>query len=182
MAPYSRLAKAEEAVDQLRMEVAQEEMRADAVRLLYDTVDECRERAFNAVVGRVESSAEEILGHIAGNYLGTVRFSDSFTPEGVVPPVLEDAVSLDNLSGGETEQLYLATRLALASFLADEKRQMVVLDDVLTATDRVRLGRVLQALDDASERLQVIILTCHADRYERLAKARFFELEALKEV
>lgn len=99
-----------------------------------------------------------------------------------MPPVLEDAVSLDNLSGGETEQLYLATRLALASFLADEKRQTVVLDDVLTATDRVRLGRVLQALDDASERLQVIILTCHADRYERLAKARFFELEALKEV
>jgi len=38
-----------------------------------------------------------------------------------------------------------------------------VLDDVLTATDPERLTRILELLDEAADRYQVLILTCHPD-------------------
>jgi len=81
------------------------------------------------------------------------------------------------LSGGEQEQLYLIARLALADVLAKEERQLVVLDDVLNATDAGRLARLLNLLEEVSDRLQIIILTCHPERYRGLEQATFFELK-----
>jgi uncharacterized protein YhaN len=97
----------------------------------------------------------------------------------VVPESIEEGVTLDNLSGGEQEQLYLATRLALAEVLGREERQLVVLDDVLTATDAGRLAKVMNVLEEASQRLQILILTCHPERYRGLKRSAFFDLEGL---
>lgn len=63
--------------------------------------------------------------------------------------------------------------------LAREERQLVVLDDVLNATDAGRLARVLGLLEESSERLQIVILTCHPERYRGLEAARFIDLKSL---
>ena len=54
-----------------------------------------------------------------------------------------------------------------------------LLDDVLTATDSGRLARVMAVLEEAAERLQVLILTCHPERYRGLRQGRFFDFETL---
>ena len=84
-----------------------------------------------------------------------------------------------HLSGSEQEQLFLVARLALASVLAKEQRQLVVLDDVLNATDFARHARLLNLLEESSDHLQIIILTCHPERYRALDTAEFFELKRL---
>ena len=177
--PYSALALAEERVAQLEGEVRGEELRLEGVRLLHLTVAGCRAEALAAVAGPVETVATRTLQRIAGRRLGRLRVGDSFEPSAVIPELLEEAVSLENLSGGEQEQLYLAARLALAEVLAREERQLVVLDDVLTATDSGRLARVMAVLEDAAERLQVLVLTCHPERYRGLRQGRFFDFETL---
>ena len=53
------------------------------------------------------------------------------------------------------------------------------MDDVLTATDAGRLARVLSVLEESSQRLQIMILTCHPERYRGLADTQFIDLEAL---
>jgi uncharacterized protein YhaN len=63
--------------------------------------------------------------------------------------------------------------------LAKEERQLVVLDDVLAATDAGRLARVMTILEEAAQRLQVLILTCHPERYRGLMGAKFINLEGL---
>ncbi len=177
--PYSALATAEERVAQLQQEVRREELRVEAIRLLHDTVSACRSEAIAAVSRPVEAVATRTLQRIAGRRLGRVEVGDSFEPSAVVPESIEQAVTLDNLSGGEQEQLYLATRLALAEVLGREERQLVVLDDVLTATDAGRLAKVMNVLEEAAQRLQVLILTCHPERYRGLKRAAFFDLESL---
>jgi uncharacterized protein YhaN len=57
--------------------------------------------------------------------------------------------------------------------------RMVVLDDVLTATDTARLARVMGVLEDAAQHLPVLILTCHPERYRGLAGVNFVDLEAI---
>jgi uncharacterized protein YhaN len=56
---------------------------------------------------------------------------------------------------------------------------MLVLEDVLNATDTSRLARVMTVLEAAMDKLQILILTCHQERYRALAGAEFFDLEAM---
>jgi DNA repair exonuclease SbcCD ATPase subunit len=176
---YSLLAAAEERVAALQAEVAAEELRAGAIRLLRDTLVECRAEAVAAVAGPVEAVATQIFQRIAGVMLRQVKLGDSFEPANVVSEISGDAVSLDSVSGGEREQIHLATRLALAEVLAKEERQMVVLDDVMTYTDAGRMARVMAILEEEDHRLQIVILTCHPERYRGLEGAEFVDLEAL---
>lgn len=78
---------------------------------------------------------------------------------------------LDDLSSGTEEQLFLVTRLALAQYLAAEERMLCVLDDSLVNTDQSRHERFLAILAEAAERLQVVPLTSHAQRYKTLLAA-----------
>lgn len=177
--PYSALAVAEEQVAQLEQDVKKEELRVDAIKALYLTVAACRNEAIASVSGPVEVAATRILQRIAGRRLGSIKVGDGFVPSGVVPELMADSVHVDNLSGGEQEQLYLATRLALADVLRKGELQMVVLDDVLTSTDAGRLAKVMNILEEAAQRLQLLVLTCHPERYRGLKSGRFLDLEPL---
>lgn len=176
---YSVLAQAEEEVANLKSQIESEQLRLDAVRLMYETVKQCREEALAAVAGPVEEAATRTLQRIAGERLGRLQLGESFEPSRVLPEVLGESVALDNVSGGEREQIYLATRLALAEVLAKDERQLVVLDDVLAATDAGRLARVMTVLEEAAQRLQILILTCHPERYRGLVGAKFIDLEGV---
>ncbi|MBU4179439.1 MAG: hypothetical protein KJ625_05790, partial [Actinobacteria bacterium] len=92
-----------------------------------------------------------------------------------VPSVGE--VDVNELSGGEQEQVYFAVRLALARLLAREERQLFVMDDVLAVTDDTRFNRILGIIDESLDRLQFLILTCHPERYRAIEGARFIDLE-----
>ena len=177
--PYSALARAEEEISRLEMDIQKETIRMDAIKLLYETITNCRTEAISAVAQPVEESASRLMHRIAGRRLGKIDISEDFVPKGVSPEPIGSSVDLGNLSGGEKEQLYFATRLALAHVLAKDERQMVVLDDVLTATDAGRFTRILTILEEAAEKLQILILTCHPERYRALSEANFFDLEAI---
>lgn len=176
---YSVLAKAEEKVASLQAEVAVEELHTNAIRLLYDTLIDCRNETLAAVAGPVETVATQIFQRIAGGRMSGLKLGESFEASNVVPEISGEAVSLESVSGGEKEQIHLATRLALAEVLAKEERQMVVLDDVMTFTDAGRMARVMTVLEEEAQRLQIIILTCHPERYRGLEEAYFVDLEGV---
>ena len=177
--PYSALAQVEEELARLKREITSEELRLAAIRLLRTTVEESRNATLAAIAAPVEVDATRTLQRIAGNRLGHVRLGDAFEPTQVMPRATDAPVSIENMSGGEREQLYLATRLALADVLAKGERQLVVLDDVLVATDAGRLARVIRILEEAGQRLQVLILTCHPERYLGLDGAHFADLDEI---
>jgi DNA repair protein SbcC/Rad50 len=185
--PYAALARAEESVTALKENLAREECRADAIRLLHLTVSACRKEIENAVVAPVEQIATRTLHRIAGVRLGSVQLGSGFKPETIEPGVDDVTgqrlrIGVDQLSDGESEQLHFGVRLALAEHLAKDERQLVVFDDVLLATDAVRLARMTAILEDYAQRLQVVILTCHPERYGGLKSARFIDLEAVLRV
>ncbi|MFY9425013.1 MAG: hypothetical protein WAQ58_09810 [Bacillota bacterium] len=82
-------------------------------------------------------------------------------------------VDRDLFSAGAREQLYVVVRLAIAELLSQNEPQIVVLDDALVFTDRYRHARMLELIERLSERLQVIILTSHYDRFDSLPGRRY---------
>ena len=176
---YSSLAKIEEELAVLREAATREQLRADAILLLHDTVEECQNEALVAVGKPVEQAATRTLQRIAGTRIGSIRVGECLEPAYVIPQRTDEPVSIGEVSGGEKEQIYLATRLALAEVVSRDERHLVVLDDVLTATDSLRLARILRILEEAAEKLQIVVLTCHPERYGALAGAQFFDLEEM---
>ncbi len=175
---YTVLAEVNERIAQLERDIQREELQQKAISLLHDTIGEVRKEALSSVSKPVEDAATETLNFICGADLGRICLGDSFEPSQIKPESYDSNVELANLSGGEREQLYFSVRLALADVLAQQERQLVVLDDVLTATDSARLARVLNVLEDRAKRLQIIVLTCHPERYQPLGSAKFFDFTA----
>ncbi len=180
LGPYTQLAAIEEEKAKLEEAIRSEQLQADAVSLLYDTLVQVRAETLSGIVGPIEQIATKTLRRIAGKKLNQVKLGESFEPSHVHPEVSETPVTLENVSGGEKEQIYLATRLALAEIIAKEERQLVVLDDVLTFTDAGRFARVLSVLEEATQKLQLLVLTCHPERYQGLSNASFIDLEAIR--
>jgi uncharacterized protein YhaN len=85
--------------------------------------------------------------------------------------------SFEMLSGGAQEQLALLVRLGLAEVLSADEPWPLVLDDVLVNTDPERIARVQKALYAASQRLQILLFTCHGPLFDGLGAHRCIELE-----
>ena len=74
-----------------------------------------------------------------------------------------------SLSIGTREQIAVLVRLAMADLLREQgKPVMLILDDPLVNSDDGRFEGMARALRKAARNLQILILTCHKDRYKSL--------------
>jgi DNA repair exonuclease SbcCD ATPase subunit len=178
-APYTALAAEEEAIAELSEKLAREQLQADAIQLLHDTLTRRKRALIESLVGPVRQRAMQTLVRITGSRFEGLDLTDTFDVSGIVPRNVSEPVSLSELSGGEQEQVHFAVRLALADIALASQRQLVVLDDVFTFTDTARLARIVQILEEAAERFQIVMLTCHPERYRGLPAAKFFDLEQI---
>jgi DNA repair exonuclease SbcCD ATPase subunit len=181
-APYSILSEAEEKLASIERELRDEEVRTEAVKLLGETIEACRSAAIASIPEQVAESAAAILQRIAGTGFQTVRLSTGLLPVGVSPTSVDTAVALSDLSGGEKEQVDFSVRLALAKQLARSEPQLLVLDDSMTKTDPARFERILRLLEESTDQLQVLILTCNPERYKSLGAAKLHDLKRAAEV
>jgi uncharacterized protein YhaN len=179
--PYTSLASAEERVHQLKHDTAAETLRLEAIKRLKTVVDEAKAKALSGIAAPVEARATALLERISGRPLARVQLGDGMALESVQPQGFSANTPVDQMSGGEQEQIYFATRLALAEVLAEKERQVVVLDDPLVNTDPDRLARVLELVAEKSTQLQFLILTCHPDRYLELPHTVSRSMEKLAE-
>ncbi|MDR3701073.1 MAG: AAA family ATPase [Candidatus Sulfopaludibacter sp.] len=177
--PYTCLASAEERVRQLEHDTAMETRRLESIQRLKQVVDEAKVKALAGIAAPVEARAAVLLERISGRPLARVHLGDGMALESVQPEGSDDSGAVDQMSAGEQEQIYFATRLALAEVLAEKERQVVVLDDPLVNTDTERLARVLELIAEKSSRLQFVILTCHPGRYLELPNAVTKSMEEL---
>jgi uncharacterized protein YhaN len=169
--PWQSLAEAEEHAGVIERSLHELRDEAEAALLLRDTLNECRAEMMSGISGAVAREASALITAIAGAPLGDIQLAAGLTPATLVPVAHTEAVTLDQLSGGEFEQVHFATRLALAGHLCRLEPQLTIFDDVLMATDPARLERILALLQERRERLQVLVLTCHPERFASLAGA-----------
>ena len=165
-APYEAFAQATTKVAECEEAARAASVRARAGKLLLETLREVKAEASEQYVEPVAAAVNRLMARVAGAAPGVVRLSRGLAPENIVAAGVEGG--LGQVSGGEFEQIHFATRLALADLLSADERQLVVFDDVLMATDAHRMGRILELLDERRAQLQVLILTCHPERYEAL--------------
>lgn len=133
-------------------------------RLAHDLIEHRKQAATKAVLTPLEQRLTAAFAELTGDTARQVFLDEQLQIAGI-GSTREAAHAFENLSQGAKEQLLLCLRLAVAQELAVEEPQVLLLDDVLVNTDPVRQERILDTLGSHAAQLQIIILTCHADRY-----------------
>jgi uncharacterized protein YhaN len=161
---FAAVVTAEEALARARREEDRENARADTARRLRDTFRAAREKLQSEVVAPLASRVAARVEALTRSRYQAVQFDGELRLAS-----LQQAATLapvEDLSFGTQEQLLLLTRLCLAELLGENGApQAVILDDNLVHTDAPRMETACQLLESASEHIQIVIFTCHPERY-----------------
>lgn len=135
-----------------------------SARLFRDLLVRRKQAATRAVLAPLQEKISATFADLTADHGRKVYLDENLQIRGVGPSETE-LLPFELLSQGAREQLLLALRIAVADAVADTEPQLLILDDVLVNTDPVRQQRVLDLLQSVAQRLQILVLTCHPDRY-----------------
>lgn len=180
---YSEYGTLSDQLSAVEAEATREQLKMDAIALLRNTMLQAKDQLLTAISKPVEDRATGYLERICQKPLASIKLTHDFGAETVIPAELvgsaENTVRVERMSGGEKEQIWLCTRLALAMELARQEGQFLLLDDILTSTDSGRMLRICDLLAELAERMQVIVFTCHPERFASISDARLIDVETL---
>ena len=141
-----------------QQELAQLQEEYDAIALAMEVLDEANTSLQNRFSPALGARAAEIFAGITGGRYQKVLLSRDFSLE-TDSEGAQRSVQL--LSQGAADQLYLAVRLAICDMvLPEEKHVPLILDDALLSFDDDRLHAALDYLLEESERRQILLFTC----------------------
>jgi len=115
----------------------------------------------------------------AGKLFGKItsgRYNEIKLDENMLPSVRIDSrrwVSIDSLSRGTVDAIYLALRVALAKVRDDGRSLPLMLDDPFVHLDQGRLAKALNMIDMASADGQLILFSHNMDLGKRAARERW---------
>jgi DNA repair exonuclease SbcCD ATPase subunit len=142
---------------------------ARAARLMFALLDHHKRESIAGITGPLEEELHRGFSTITGRTDRRVFLDENLGIRGIGRDE-DQLLAFEQLSQGAKEQLLLCLRGAVAMKLADTEPHVLILDDALVNTDGVRQDRVLQYLETLADRLQVIVLTCHGERYRGVGR------------
>jgi uncharacterized protein YhaN len=135
------------------------------LRLASTVLNQAIERYREKHQGPTLKRANDLFSRMTlGSFEGIrVEFDDQSQPMLVgIRPGGKEIVTVDCMSDGTADQLYLALRLAsLENYLEKDEPLPFVVDDILIRFDNDRAAAALQALEKLSGKTQVIFFTHH---------------------
>ena len=186
---HEELATAEAELHRLQAIHHEKSVDSKAHRLLLDLFESCRDAQVGATTGRIATQVMQWSQRLGLGEYESVEFEKGYLPQGMRLPTLETPVSLDDESYGTLEQLALLVRLAVGRLVAGGKRHVTLLDDPLTHADTAKHRRMVEILQEVAagrgtiedgspiSPLQVLIFTCHPERFDYLANAKQIDLK-----
>ncbi len=142
--------------------------RADARKLLFETLRRARESAHLAYIGPLREKIEALGRVVFGESLRIDMTEDLKIASRTLD---HKTVPFGSLSVGAREQLGVITRLACAMIVAPDGGVPLIIDDALGYSDPGRLEAMGAVIALAGRSCQVIVLTCYPERYRHVGGA-----------
>ena len=171
---YERREEARTRLRHAELELRVLERRANAARLLHDTMRRARDEAQRSYVGPLRTRIQQL-----GSLVFGAGFDVELDQELNIARCTLDGVTLPfgpGLSGGEQEQLAILSRVACALTVDPAEGAPLIFDDTLGHTDPERLESMGAVLSKAGEQCQIIVLTCTPDRFRHVGGANVIRL------
>ncbi len=173
---YSRETKLQESLARAQAEAERLKNQALAARFLAGLIDYRRKAAVSTVLKPLEDQLSATFADITGVHNRRVFLDENLQIAGIGRKRVE-AYPFSQLSQGAREQLLLSLRAAVALELARTGPHLLILDDVLVNTDATRQERVLDFIGNIAEHVQILIVTCHGERYRGMGTSLAIQAE-----
>lgn len=143
--------------------------RADALDLLFKLLTEKRQ----VLTRRLQAPLQKHLNHYLKLLFpgALLAVDEDLHPETLTRESLDGTESgeVAFLSYGAREQMGLISRLAYADLLQQAGRPtLIILDDALVHSDTQRLEHMKRILFDAAQRHQILLFSCHPEKWRDL--------------
>lgn len=148
-------------LSQKQEELARLQEEYDAIALAMTALEQANTTLQNRFSPALGARAAEIFAALTARKYDKVLLSSdlSLSAEAAGDPMSR---SIQQLSQGAADQLYLAVRLAICDMvLPAEKHVPLILDDALVTFDDDRLRAALDYLLSESKNRQILLFTCH---------------------
>lgn len=133
-----------------------------SIKLAISKLDEAYIELKEEVVPKFENEIKESIRKTTNNEYQKILYNDE---QGIlIENYLGDLVTLDKLSVGTIDQIYLGFRLAIANKTA---KLPLILDEAFAFYDNERLENILKIFAEEYSERQIIILTC-SDREKEI--------------
>ncbi|RIV77648.1 AAA family ATPase [Burkholderia pseudomallei] len=153
-------------LEQTRRRVAEMQRRANALDYLLQLLR--RKRAM--VTQRLHAPLQRHLNHYVQLLFpqATLELGEDFVPRLLTRPGAEVG-DFHEMSFGAREQMGVISRLAYADLLKEAGRPtLIMLDDALVHSDDGRLGQMKRVLFNAAARHQILLFSCHPEKWRDL--------------
>jgi DNA repair exonuclease SbcCD ATPase subunit len=146
-------------LETLKEERKEKNLQMKADKIAHDVITLVYQDLKEKFAPELERRAEKIWGRITqGRYLDiTVRREDLDVL--IQVPEKEEPITVDVLSQGTRDQLYLSLRIALSELLSGDKNPPLLFDEAFYTFDDDRLQEALIVLREISQTTQIIVFT-----------------------
>ena len=147
-------------ISRLEEELARQQAEYDALRLSLDALQAANTTLQNRFSPELGRRAAEIFADMTGSTWSHILLDREFhlSAESGSDPTRR---SVQLLSAGTADQLYLAVRLAICEMiLPPEQNPPLILDDALLTFDDARLSTTLDYLTQLGAQRQILLFTC----------------------
>ena len=141
-------------ISELKSNNATNLIELQAIDLAIKSIQDLSEEIYESFGGILNSQVAEIMSKITGGKYSEVRIDDQLR---VMVKSGNSFISMDYLSEGTIEQIYLALRLSIANVIINEDLPIII-DDIFVTYDEQRLYDTLSCIGEYLNR-QIIIFT-----------------------
>ena len=138
----------------LKERIQANDVEVTALDLAIKTIQDLSEEIYDSFGSVLNEQVSEIISRITNNKYSEVKIDDQLR---VMVKSGSSFISMDYLSTGTVEQIYLALRLSIANVLITEEMP-IIMDDIFVTYDYQRLKETLSCLGEYLNR-QIIIFT-----------------------
>ncbi len=138
----------------IKEQIAVNDIETAALDLAIKTIQDLSEEIYDSFGSVLNQQVSEIISRITNNKYSEVKIDDQLR---VMVKSGSSFISMDYLSTGTIEQIYLALRLSIANVLITEELPIII-DDIFVTYDDQRLYETLSCLGEYLNR-QIIIFT-----------------------
>lgn len=163
--PAGRLAEAQEEEEAAITACDRRRREADTLEMLRKSLAQAANDASQTFLAPVTTRATRYIERLLPG--SDLSFNEELGLTGLTRAGMDETCG--NLSRGTQEQLAILTRLAFADLLLEDGAPIsLILDDPLVYSDDNRLEMMTDILQDASTRMQVILLTCRSKAFRHV--------------
>lgn len=149
----------------VKEKMAANEIELAAIELAMETIQDLSEEIYDSFGSVLNEHVSKVISKITRNKYSEVKIDDQLR---VMVKSGSSFISMDYLSTGTMEQIYLALRLSIADILLKENMP-IVLDDIFVNYDYQRLKETLSCLQEYMNH-QIIIFTTNPGLLDMFAE------------